>query len=79
MATWDSVRANWSWRCLRGNCYATVVPSFPGILEVHGIRGAPVSGLPLTKFGDIPTIITLQHTYILALLVGGSIFSECTM
>jgi len=61
MATWDSVSA--SWRCLRGDRYATVVPSLPRILKVHGIRGAPVSGLPLTKFGDIPTI-TLQHTYI---------------
>lgn len=72
MATWDSVSA--SWRCLRGKCYATVVPSLPCILKVHGIWGAPFSGLPLTKFGDIPTI-TLQHTYIHILaLVGQHLF-----
>ena len=74
MATWDSVSA--SCRCLRGNRFGTVVPSLPRILKVHGIQGAPVSGLPLTKFGDIPTI-TLQHTYIythILALVGQHLF-----
>jgi hypothetical protein len=74
MSSWG--RGYASWRSPWGSSSdATVIPSLPCILKIHGVRGPIFSGLlPLTKFWDAPSSTLLNSSRII--LAGHSTYSH---